>query len=38
MIDRLSQQPGSSEYREIRGSVLVPTRELAIQVGDTTLE
>ncbi|GGC05741.1 ATP-dependent RNA helicase RhlE [Marinobacterium zhoushanense] len=38
MIERLSKQPGNPEYREIRGLVLVPTRELAIQVGDNTLE
>ncbi|SEG86198.1 DEAD/DEAH box helicase [Marinobacterium lutimaris] len=38
MIERLSRQPANPEYREIRGLVLVPTRELAIQVGDNTLE
>ncbi|WP_432696564.1 DEAD/DEAH box helicase [Marinobacterium sp. YM272] len=38
MIERLSKQPGNPEYHDIRGLVLVPTRELAIQVGDNTLE
>jgi len=38
MIERLSKQPVDPEYHEIRGLVLVPTRELAIQVGDNTLE
>lgn len=38
MIERLSKQPGCHEYHAIRGLVLVPTRELAIQVGENTLE
>ncbi|MBV1789805.1 DEAD/DEAH box helicase [Marinobacterium sp. D7] len=38
MIEMLSKQPVDPEYHQIRGLVLVPTRELAIQVGDNTLE
>ncbi|KEA64794.1 ATP-dependent RNA helicase RhlE [Marinobacterium lacunae] len=38
MIERLSKTPVAADYHAIRGLVLVPTRELAIQVGDNTLE
>ena len=46
MIQRLSQSPAkasagdsmTAEYRQIRGLVLVPTRELSVQVADDTLE
>lgn len=37
MIEQLSRQPQGPEYYPIRGLVLVPTRELAIQVADATL-
>ena len=37
MIERLSRQPCTADYHAIRGLILVPTRELAIQVGDNTL-
>lgn len=37
MIERLSRQPGNPEYHEIRGLILVPTRELAVQVGEHVL-
>ena len=38
MIQRLSREPVTGEYHEIRGLILVPTRELAVQVGDNALE
>lgn len=38
MIERLSRTPAEGDYHEIRGLVLTPTRELAIQVGEHTLE
>ncbi|MBA4500963.1 DEAD/DEAH box helicase [Marinobacterium sp. 3-1745] len=39
LIQRLSRTPTSIDgYHPIRGLVLVPTRELAVQVGDNTLE
>lgn len=38
MIERLSRTPAEGDYHEIRGLVLIPTRELAIQVGEQTLE
>ncbi|PSL12523.1 ATP-dependent RNA helicase RhlE [Marinobacterium halophilum] len=38
MIDRLSRTPVEGEYHEIRGLILTPTRELAAQVGEHTLE
>ena len=38
MIEKLSKTPAGAEYHEIRGLVLAPTRELAIQVADNTLE
>lgn len=38
MIQRLSREPATEDYHHIRGLVLVPTRELAVQVGDNTLE
>src|SRR5690554_1748606 len=38
MIQQLSREPASGDYHEIRGLVLVPTRELAVQVGDNALE
>ena len=37
MIERLSKTPATEEYHQIRGLVLTPTRELAVQVGDHTL-
>lgn len=37
MIQRLSRTPVEGEYHHIRGLVLVPTRELAVQVGDNGL-
>ena len=38
IIQKLSQSEPSPEYRHIRALVLAPTRELAIQVADNTLE
>ncbi|MEY3038695.1 MAG: hypothetical protein RL143_1262 [Pseudomonadota bacterium] len=38
MIQRLQRDAVEGEYRQIRGLVLVPTRELAVQVADHTLE
>lgn len=38
MIQRLSENHAEGEYRNIRGLVLVPTRELSVQVADDTLE
>ncbi len=38
MIERLSKTPADKDYHAIRGLVLAPTRELAIQVADNTLE
>lgn len=38
MIQRLSKNHVEGEYRQIRGLVLVPTRELSVQVADDTLE
>ena len=38
MIQRLSKHHVEGEYRQIRGLVLVPTRELSVQVADDTLE
>ncbi|GAA0694512.1 ATP-dependent RNA helicase RhlE [Marinobacterium maritimum] len=38
MIQRLSREPVNGDYHHIRGLVLVPTRELAVQVGDNALE
>jgi len=38
MIQRLSKSHEEGEYRPIRGLVLVPTRELSVQVADDTLE
>ncbi len=38
IIEKLSQSTASTEYRQIRALVLAPTRELAIQVADNTLE
>lgn len=38
MIQQLSREPVTGDYHEIRGLVLVPTRELAVQVGDNALE
>ena len=37
MIERLSKYPAPPEYHPIRGLILTPTRELAIQVADNTL-
>ncbi len=37
MIERLSKHPAPPEYHPIRGLILTPTRELAIQVADNTL-
>ncbi|WP_370060581.1 DEAD/DEAH box helicase, partial [Neptunomonas phycophila] len=37
MIERLSKTPADPDYHHIRGLVLTPTRELAVQVGDHTL-
>lgn len=37
MIERLSKTAANPEYHAIRGLVLTPTRELAMQVGDNTL-
>lgn len=38
IIEMLSKTAPSPEYRHVRALVLAPTRELAIQVGDSTLE
>lgn len=38
MIQRLQRDALEGEYRQVRGLVLVPTRELAVQVADHTLE
>ncbi len=38
MIQQLSRAPVTGDYHDIRGLVLVPTRELAVQVGDNALE
>jgi ATP-dependent RNA helicase RhlE len=38
MIQRLQHDAVEGEYRQVRGLVLVPTRELAVQVADHTLE
>jgi len=38
MIERLSRTPTEGDYHEIRGLILTPTRELAIQVGEHALE
>lgn len=38
MIQRLNRSYEEGEYREIRGLVLTPTRELAVQVADHTLD
>ena len=38
MIQRLQRDAVEGEYRQVRGLVLVPTRELAVQVADHTLE
>ena len=38
IIEMLSKTPPAPEYRHVRALVLAPTRELAIQVGDSTLE
>ena len=38
IIEKLSKAEPSPEYRQIRALVLTPTRELAIQVADNTLE
>lgn len=38
IIEKLSKTPAESSYREIRALILAPTRELAIQVADNTLE
>ena len=38
IIQKLSQTTSDETYRPIRGLVLTPTRELAIQVADNTLE
>lgn len=38
MIERFGSAPQGTEYHQIRGLVLVPTRELAMQVGEHTLE
>ena len=35
LLDKLAQMPASSGKRLVRGLVLVPTRELAVQVGET---
>lgn len=37
IIERLSQVPVTEPYHDIRALVLVPTRELAVQVGETLL-
>lgn len=37
MIQRLGDRPMPADYHPIRGLILVPTRELAQQVGDNTL-
>ncbi len=37
MIQLLSRTPAEGDYHPIRGLVLVPTRELAVQVGDNGL-
>ncbi len=38
MIELLSKTPADKEYHAIRGLILAPTRELAIQVADHSLE
>jgi ATP-dependent RNA helicase RhlE len=38
IIERLKEAPTDGQYHPIRALVLVPTRELAIQVGDNLLE
>ncbi|MCP4595241.1 DEAD/DEAH box helicase [Neptuniibacter sp.] len=38
IIEKLSKKAPDPKYRSIRALVLVPTRELAIQVADNTLE
>lgn len=38
IIEKLSKTAPDKNYRDIRALVLVPTRELAIQVADNTLE
>ena len=38
IIEKLSKTPADENYHPIRALVLAPTRELAVQVGDTTLE
>ncbi|WP_328515959.1 DEAD/DEAH box helicase [Marinobacterium weihaiense] len=38
IIQRLSREPVEGDYHHIRALVLVPTRELAVQVGDNMLE
>lgn len=38
IIERLSRQPAAADYHPIRALVLVPTRELAVQVGDNILD
>lgn len=38
IIEKLSKKPADDNYRKIRALVLVPTRELATQVADNTLE
>lgn len=38
MIEKFGSAPQGTEYHQIRGLVLVPTRELAMQVGEHTLE
>lgn len=37
IIERLSRKPADESYRAIRALILVPTRELAVQVADNTL-
>ncbi|EXJ11915.1 DEAD/DEAH box helicase [Nitrincola nitratireducens] len=37
MIEMLSKKVADPDYHAIRGLILTPTRELAIQVGDSTL-
>lgn len=38
MIETFSKTPQASDYHQIRGLILTPTRELAMQVGDHALE
>ena len=38
MIEKFGSAPQGTEYHHIRGLILVPTRELAMQVGDHTLQ